>query len=210
MAAQAGEIILIQKLGIADLHRVPEFRRQVRQERVEPIQKLTQVREAPPAKSSELENQQRRLLAVRRQRPQKHLAQRAAIEEAFVVFTGLLSVARMRWKYLARYLLRHLERKPKAFRRLVKQLPPELLAGKLVKSEIAAHRGKRFGVLVETLGVEPSARTTAARKRAVARIDLPQPAFVFPGATADIDRFGGQRSQARGQAGAVECARLFE
>jgi hypothetical protein len=55
---EAGEVIGLQKLRVADLHRVAEFRRQRGEERVQALQKLAKFGETALRKRAELEDEQ--------------------------------------------------------------------------------------------------------------------------------------------------------
>ena len=97
------------------------------------------------------------------------------------------AVARVRRKHFAGDLFRHFEGEPEAGGRLQEQPAPEIVGGELVEGEVAAHRGKGLGVLAQALGLEQLSRKSAARQIVAAAVDLPKPAFVLPGAAADVD-----------------------
>jgi len=113
MAAQAGKVILLQKFGVADLHRIPELGRQRGQERVEAVQELARAGEAAVAESAEFENQHRGPLPVWAERPQEPFFQHAVVEERLVLLAAPRAVTRVLRKNAAGDLLRRLERKVK-------------------------------------------------------------------------------------------------
>src|SRR5690242_6348543 len=98
----------------------------------------------------------------------------------------------MRREDLARDLLRDLERKPEPRRRFPEQAAPEVVGRELVEGEVAADRRERFGVLAETVRFELLFREPATGKVPLARVDLAEPALVFPRAAADPDVLRGQ------------------
>src|SRR5579862_6497123 len=111
----------------------------------------------------------------------------------------------MRRIHLASDLFRHFKSELKALRREREQARPELRRRELVEGEIAADRRKGLGVLAQAGGFENLARKTAAREVIGARIHLPDPAFVFPGAATYVDSLGGQAVQARRQRIPIEA-----
>ena len=109
------------------------------------------------------------------------------IEKGRVYLAALGAIARVGRKQLAGDLLGDLEGEPEARRRLREEPLPERLAGELVEGEVATHGGEDFGVLAQTIGLEDALREPAASEVSRARIDLVDPAFVLPGAAADVD-----------------------
>src|SRR5450432_344209 len=206
VAAQAGEVILFEKSGIADLHGVAELRRQAGEERVEAIQKLRQAGETAASESAEFEDHQRGLLPVGKQRADEHVLEHPAIQEGFVVAAAGGAVSRVDREYLARDLLGHLEGEAEMLGRQLEQAAPELLGGKLVEGEIAAHRGKSLRVFAEALGLEKLLREFAAGEVAFPAIDLAEPSFVFPGTAADEDVVRREPAQFGGEALGIEGA----
>ena len=130
--------------------------------------------------------------------------------KALVLLAGLGSVARVRRKHLAGDLFGHFEGEAEGRGHAGEQAPPEFRAGELVESEIAAHRGKCFGVFPQALGFEQPPREAAARQIPFARIDLAQPALILPRASADIDILCGQLTQLLGQPIAVKTSGFVE
>src|ERR1039458_6489570 len=116
----------------------------------------------------------------------------------------------MRGEYLAGDLLGRFAGETEARGRAVEQLAPEIVRGELVEGEIAAHGGERLGVLAQALGLERRLGEAPARKVPLARVYLPDPALVLPGAAAYENALRGQRPQAHGQAIAVERAGILE
>ena|SRR5437667_11392058 len=113
-------------------------------------------------------------------------------------------------EYLTGDLFRNFERKSKPWGCLRKQLTPEFLRGELIKSEIAAHRGKSLGVLFQACGIEQFFRKASARQVIAARIDLAEPAFVLPRTAADVNVPCGEFRKPAGKRVAVERGRLVK
>src|SRR5580700_10957697 len=113
-------------------------------------------------------------------------------------------------KHLAGDLLRHFESEAEQPWHLREKFAPEFFAGKLVEGEIAADGREGFGVFAEALGFEELAREAAAREIAPARIDLPEPSFIFPRAAANANILISKSAQLAGQRGAVEIAGFVE
>ena len=113
-------------------------------------------------------------------------------------------------KHFAGNLFRHFEGELEMGGRLAEQLPPEFRSGELVECEVAAHGGEGFGVLVQALALKEPGREVPARQITLARVNLPQPALILPGAAADQNVLRGKRTQAPSETGAVEAGRVLE
>src|SRR5690349_9479602 len=168
MAAQAGEVILFKELGIANLHRVAEFRGKSGEERVEAVEKFGQLRETATAERAEFENQQRGLFAIGKKGPEEHLRQYSIVQECLIGLAGLRPISRMRRKYLACNLLGHLESEAEGRGHLLEEFTPEFFGRELIKGEIAADGGEGFGVFAKAVGFKALAGEAAARQIAVA------------------------------------------
>jgi hypothetical protein len=116
----------------------------------------------------------------------------------------------MRREHFAGDLFRYFEGEAEVLRRLPEEPAPEFGGRELVKGKIAAHRGKDFGVFAKAFGFEQLLRKTAARKIALAAVDLSEPAFVLPRTAADINVAGREFPQLQGQPVAIECAGFVE
>jgi hypothetical protein len=116
----------------------------------------------------------------------------------------------MRREHLAGDLFRHLEDKLEALGRQLEQPGPEFRRRKLVEGEIAADRAKGLRVFFQAGRLEEPPRKPAARKIVAARIDLPDPSFVLPGAAADVDALGREVPQSFRERIAIEGRRVVE
>src|SRR5258705_12422317 len=112
------EIIRLEKFGVPDFNRIPEFARQRRQKRIEGPQELGDARERIPSERAKFKNQHAGFGAMPPQWPQKRSFQQLRVQERFVVASALRSIAGMQRKQFAGDLLRNLEGKLKAFRDL--------------------------------------------------------------------------------------------
>src|ERR1700722_12906256 len=79
-------------------------------------------------------------------------------------------------------------------RRRSEELAPKTLRWKLIEREIPADDRKCFGVFVQAFFIETFLRKSAPRQVALPRIDLPQPALIFPRTGSDEYVFLGQCS----------------
>ena len=70
------------------------------------------------------------------------------------------------------------------------EFSPVIVGGELVEGEIAADDGESLGVFAEAFVIEAFLGEPAARGVALARIDLIEPAFIFPGTGSDENVFG--------------------
>jgi len=102
------------------------------------------------------------------------------------------------------------ERELKSRRRLAEQPLPENLAGELIEGEIAANSGKDFRVFTQALRFKHPLRKFAAAQIIGSRIDLVEPAFIFPGAGADPDVLARKRTKPFCQGAAVKRRRRIE
>src|ERR1019366_1198186 len=193
-----------------DLHRVAEFGRQLRQERVQAIHKLDHIVKAAPSEGAELEDQQRRLPPVRQERAHEHLLENVRVQESLILAARLRAVPRVRGEHLAGNLFRHFEGEAEVVRSLAEQLAPEFRGGELIEGEIAADRGEDLAVFAQALGLEELLGEAPARQVAFAPVDLPQPALVLPGTAADPDVPRRQLAQPVRQVVARERFRFFE
>jgi hypothetical protein len=113
-------------------------------------------------------------------------------------------------KLLHRHVFGNLERELELGGRRRKQLAPVIGRRKLVEREIATNDRKCFGVLGQAFVVEAFLRKTAARRIALARINLSEPAFIFPRAGADENILGRKGGESSAEARKVDAERLLE
>jgi hypothetical protein len=132
------------------------------------------------------------------------------IEERRIIVAGARPIAGMTGKLLNRDVLGNFERELQLGGRGGKQLAPVIRGRELVKREIAANDRKCFGVFGQAFVVEALLRETAAREIALLGINLPEPAFVFPGAGADENILGSEGSEPSAEPLAVDAKRLLE
>src|SRR5438128_694455 len=161
MGPQAGEVVALEKLRIANLNRISKMPRQPLQKRIEPLYKLARAGECAPSESPEFKNQRRDLLPVWIERPQKSFPQQMLIEKGRVLQPALSAVARMRRKHFTGDLFGNLEGESKPRRGLCEQALPESIGRKLVKSEIPADSREDLTVFAKALGLEHPLREVA-------------------------------------------------
>src|SRR5258708_7299422 len=138
VAAQAGEVLALEELRVANFHGVAKGSGKLRQERIEQRHKMATIGNDVLGECVEFENQRRDFLVVRFERPQERLAQQSEVQKGRVRHPALCAVPRVIGKQLARDLFGNLEGELKSRRRLAEQALPEVFAGELVESEIAA------------------------------------------------------------------------
>src|SRR5258706_7679799 len=97
------------------------------------------------------------------------------------------TVASVAGKLFARDEVQHFECEPEARGRLQKEAAPKFFSRKLIKREIAADGRKCLRILLQASVVEQLLREAPARQIIRAAVNLAQPAFVLPGAAADVD-----------------------
>jgi hypothetical protein len=78
-----------------------------------------------------------------------------------------------------RDVFRHLEAEDERWRRGVEQLCPILLAGKLIKRQVAADGGEGLGVFGKAILLELRARELAPRQVAIFTVDVAEPPSYF-------------------------------
>src|ERR1700722_13240662 len=119
-------------------------------------------------------------------------------------------VAGMAWKLFYGDVFRRFEGELQLGGSGSKQLAPVTFRRKLIEGEIAANDWKCFGVFVEAFVLETLLRKPAACGVPVARIDLPDPAFVLPGTGSDENILSRQRGQPGAQPRPVKFGRLVK
>src|SRR5579862_3875782 len=126
-----------------------------------------------------------------REQVQESGLEQRGIEKRGVFRPGARAVARMTRELFDGDILGNFEGELKRSRRRSKELAPKVRRRKLIEGKIAADYGKRFGVLGQTFLIEALFGKPAARGVAAARVDLAEPALVFPGTGPDVNLFGG-------------------
>src|SRR5271165_6254787 len=159
---------------------------------------------------AEFKDEQRDAWLVGGKQIQKGGLKQRRIQKRRVIVTRTGAVAWMARELLHGNVLGHLEGELQLGWRRSEKLAPVLLGRKLIKREIAADDRKSFGVFAQAFVVKTLLRKPAARHVAIARVDLPQPAFVFPGTGSDENVLRRERGQPRGEALAVELGGLVK
>src|SRR5258708_4888099 len=159
---------------------------------------------------AELEDQDAGLLPVWLQSANERLLEERRIEERRILQTRERPVARVHRPQGNRDLLRDLETPAERFRCLAEQPGPERIRWKLIEREVAADRREHGRILAETGLLEQLFGKTPARAIQGSRIDLPQPAFGFPPASADENTAFGELIQAVAKTLTIKRDRLIQ
>ncbi len=187
MAAQACEVVAIEKFLIANLHRIAKFAGKLRKKWIEALHEGARIGENAPGECAKFENQRGDLVLIRFERTQKSFAQQSGVEKRRILHASLRAIARVDREYLAGDLLGDFEGELKTRRRLAEKPLPEALGRKLIEGEVAANGRKDLSVFAQALRFECLLREAATAQIIRPGIDLVEPSLVLPGAAADID-----------------------
>lgn len=118
--------------------------------------------------------------------------EQVSVQEVLVRFAGAQPEPREIRELLDRDLVRHLEREEEILRHLRDQAVEIAMIGKLVVSGINADGFEDFRIFAQAVPLEARLGKLAPTLVVCWRIELPEPAFVFPTRRADEHATGGK------------------
>jgi hypothetical protein len=158
---------------------------------------------------AEFEDEDAGLVAVGREGAEEGFFEKAVVEEGGIGKSGECTVTRMDGPVRDGDLFGDFEAPLEDRWRLAEEFDPEGVDGELIEGKVAADGEEDGGVFAEAGVFEEFLRKFAARLIARARVDLTEPAFVFPGAAADINATLREGVKPVAERVAVEFRRFF-